>query len=848
MNSFSFAVKMLKRDLRTDEIRILVIALILAVAAITSSGFFTDRIRQGLSSEGARMLGADLVISADHALDDSWRRTARDYRLQSTLIFQFPSMVAAATPDSQGVQMAEIKAVSAGYPFKGELKIRPVSNGSEVGARSVIKDGVPAPGTVWLDVQLAGALRLLVGDLINVGNTQLKVGAILTSEPDRGINFLNVAPRLMMNARDVARTELIQAGSRVRYRLLLSGEGRDVARFRAYAQRHLDRGEQLEEVASARPELRNALEKTENVLGLVVSLTAVLAGVAIFMTVRHYVERHKDTCAVMKCLGVTSIKLLNIYTFQLLILGVVSSLLGAAIGFVGHFPLFWLIGESVSTSDVMPSLRPAWYGLASGLVLLLTLALPNIYRLGGVPALKVFRRETTSGIGTYSYVASALGVALMGLAGVVYLITQDFRWAGSFFAGSIFLALMFLMMAKISVAVACSIARSLAAQMGGFSSGVRYGLAQLTRKNFSVLIQIAALSVGMMVLLLATVVTQNLLLSWRQSLPADAPNNFVINIQPEQLASVKTFFLQNQFDAEFSPMIRGRLIAINARAVSARDYEDERTKRLVEREFNLSYRESLPSGNSISDGHWFLADEMNQSVATVEQGLAERVGIKLNDTLEFNVAGENVNVKVVGIRKLEWTSMRVNFFVLTAPNVLENRSASWITSFHLPSEQQSFKSALVNAFPNLTVIDVSQILLQIQTLFTRASKALQYLLMFTLAAGVIVLYAVTYGSAHARRQEIAVLRSLGATRKQLWQAFLIEFSFIGGIAGAIAVIGANLVGWALASYFLHVRYEISFGLSFISVLAGVAISIAAVWRAVAFLVKTPPMEALKAYA
>ena len=841
MRTLAFALRMLRRDARAGELHLLVAALVIAVAALTAVGFFADRVRQALALEANQLLGADLLLTADHPWPSPIAEEARRRGLATAETRTFPSMVALGEGDAARVQLAEIKAVSAGYPLRGSLRIAPRPNAEDAPAA-----GVPEPGTVWADERLASALALKPGDVLAVGRQRLRVGAFLTLEPDRGVNFFAVAPRLLMHLADLEATGLVQPGSRIAYRLLIAGEYDSVRQFRSFVRQSLERGERIEDAENARPEIRTALERAERFLGLAALLTVVLATVAVAVASRRYMQRHLDPCAVMRCLGATQGFLLRVHLGQFVLLGLIASLLGCLIGYAAHFVLHAWLAYLLSTRLPSPGLLPALQGIVVGMLLLFGFSLPPLLQLRSVSTLRVLRREFSAGPLPPSRLAGGYACGLAALAGLMFWVAGEVRLGAYVVGGFAAALLVFALVARLAVRLAALARRGADAAKGSGGIGWRYGLASLERRSLASVVQIVALSLGFMALLLLTVTRNDLLDAWQGAIPPRAPNRFVVNIQPEQLDAVRSFYADAGLQPEFSPMVRGRLARLNGRAVGPDDYEDDRARRLVDREFNLSYRPDLPEGNRVSAGRWFSAADRGHGMASVEDGLAKTLGLQVGDRLEFVIAGETVAMQVVGLRKLNWDSMRVNFFVLTPPNVLDAYPASWITSFHLAPAQADFVNRLISAFPNLTVIDVAAIVRQLQTIIDQVAQAVQFIFLFTLAAGIVVLYAALASAAEERRYELAVMRALGARREQLRRALLAEFAAVGGLSGLIAGLGTLAIGQVLAQKAFQLEVAVDVWLPFAAMLGGAAVVTAAGWFAAARLIQTPPLEALRA--
>lgn len=843
MKSLLFSLRMLRRDARAGELRLLAAALVVAVAALTAVGFFADRVRQALEREAHQLLGADLLLTADHPWPPAIAAEARQRGLRVAETRTFPSMVTHGQGEALRAQLAEIKAVGAGYPLRGTLRVAPGLNEADAPAR-----GIPAPGTIWIDERLASALAARVGDAIAVGNTALRIDAVLTQEPDRGVNFFSVAPRLLMNLADLGATGLVQVGSRVGYRLLLAGDAQPVRAFRKAVEARLERGERIEDAQNARPEIRTALERAQKFLGLSALLTVILAAVAVALAARRYMQRHLDPCAVMRCLGATQAFLLRLYLGQFALLGALAALLGCGLGYLAHFALHAWLAQLLATPLPPPTLLPAAQGMAVGLLLLFGFALPPLLQLKRVSTLRVLRREFAEGGVPPMGLLGGYALGLAALAGLMFWVAGEVA-LGAYVVGGFSAALfVFALFARLAIRLA-ALARGGVPGAARASGGIgwRYGLASLERRAGTSVVQIVALALGFMALLLLTVTRGDLLDAWRRAVPPDAPNRFVVNIQPEQVEPVRRFFAADGLAPELAPMVRGRLTRINGAEVGAASYEDERAKRLIDREFNLSYRSDLPTGNSQTAGRWFSPAEQGgaAAVASVEDGLAKTLGLKVGDRLEFTVAGEPVDMAVVGLRKLDWDSMRVNFFVLTPPAVLQPYPASWITSFHLAPAQADFVNRLVREFPNLTVIDVAAIVRQLQAIMDQVAQAVQFVFLFTLAAGVIVLYAALASAAEERRYELAVMRALGARRDQLRGALLAEFAAVGGLAGLIAALGALAVGQFLARNAFQFEVAINYWLLPAAMLGGALLVTAAGWYAAVRLLRTPPLEALR---
>jgi len=786
MTSLRLALRMLLRDLRAGELHLLGLALIIAVASLVSVGFLTDRVARSLDREATQLLGGDLLLRADKPWPEAMRAAAEAAGLRTADTLTFSSMVSARS----GFQLVAVKAVSDAYPLRGEVRIAPARNGPESVAAHM-----PASGEIWPDERVMASLGVQVGDTVQLGNMSFRIGGVLTFESDRGVNFFSMLPRVMVNTADLPATGLIQTGSRVTYRLHLAGQRAQVDAFRASVEPTLERGQQIESIDNARPEVRIALDRAERFLRLAATLAVVLAAVAIGLSARRFMQRHIDGCAVLRCLGAQQGQLIRLYMIEFLAFGIVASLIGVV--------LAWAIQGSLASGLVamlgarLPpaGLLPVAHGVLVGLVLLLGFVLPHLIALARVPTLRVIRRELEQ-TRSLTGVAWATGLAVLVL--IVVWVAQDLRLGAWVSVGFVAALVGF---ALISAAGFTAVARG----GGGMGGGWRYGFQALRRRLGSHVLQATALGLGLMALLVLTLVRGDLLDAWRDTVPTDAPNRFVINLQPDQReAFVRSFADAGLPVPKVEPMIRGRLVAINGKAVDPDQYPDGRAQRLAEREFNLSYSADLPKGNTVAAGQWHGASR--EPAFSVESGVAETLGVKVGDTVTFDVAGQRVSAPVTSARDLRWDSMQVNFFFIASPGVLDDYPASLITSFHLPEDRRDFGLELAQRFPNISLIDVGAVMGQVESMIDRLITVVELVFGFAVAAGVIVLLAALQSTQDERAREFAIMRALGARRRQLRQTLLVEFAAMGAIAGALAGVGASLVGWLLATRVFEMSY------------------------------------------
>ncbi|HEX5126994.1 MAG TPA: FtsX-like permease family protein, partial [Rhodocyclaceae bacterium] len=680
MHILRLSLTMLRRDLRAGELTLLGIALLIAVVSLTSVGFFTDRLREGLNRDANQLLGGDLLVSSDHPLPTAFRTEAEHLGLQVTGTELFNSM--ASTDDV--AQLSAVKVVEPGYPLRGSLKIagRMGEAGHEAGR-------IPMRGEAWLEERLMTSLQVKPGDVIQLGNAHLKVSALVTFESDRGNNFFSFVPRVMINAADLPATGLIQEGSRVRYRLQFAGDSAAINRLSKWIAPKLARGEELESIDNARPEIRNGLDRAHRFLRLAAMLAVVLAAVAIGLSSRRYLQRHLDGCAVMRCFGARRGQLLGIYFIEFALLGLVIALLGSVLGFALQAAIAHMASSLVATDLPAPGWTPVAHGVLVSLVLMTGFVMPQLFRLVRVPPIRALRREW----GGAKFGSSGIWVVgALSLAGLMLWIADDVRLGIYVVSGFAAACAVFALIARVILGLFARVRRLSGAW------GLRYGLAAMHRRLASSIIQMVALALGLMAVLLLTLVTQDLLASWRKSQAPDAPNQFVLNIQPEQRAPLERFFHDKGINSPtLLPMVRGRLVEINNRPVNSKAYGDERARNLAEREFNLSWASQLQEGNHIVAGRWH--GDRRVPEFSMEEGIGKTLGVKLGDEVTFEIGGQRVSGKVSSVRKLDWDSMRVNFFFTAAPGLLDGYPTSYITSFYLPPAHDNVISAMVAAFP-----------------------------------------------------------------------------------------------------------------------------------------------------
>ena len=789
MSDLSLSLRLAARDWRAGELRLLIAALVIAVAAIASVGLFVDRMRTALSLQARQLLGADLVLAAGREPDAALLREASSASLAVVRTVSFPSMALAGERSI----LVSLKAVEQGYPLRGAIRVA-----TQPGAPDAPAESIPARGEAWVDASLLSPLEINVGDRIELGDRSFRVTRLVTLEPDRGASFVNFAPRVLIALDDLAATGLVQPASRVSWRLLVAGSAEAVGRFEQRVREFASQNLRIETVDNGRPELGATLNRAERFLSLVALLTVLIAAVAIALGARRFAERHLDGCAVMKAAGLGQRRLVRLLLLELLWVGIVGGLVGAALGAVFQQFLADAVAPMLGVRLPAPGWMPFAQALITGLILLLGFGGWPVLRLAGVPPLRVLRREYAP---ARANLWGAVLVAILAFSTLLAWLAGDRQLALIAAGGFAAATLMFIAVSALAVWVVTLIRR-----VGPVARRplLRLSIASWSRRRALAIAQTAALSAGIMALLLLTITRTDLIDAWRRASPPDAPNRFIINIQPDQREAVEQALAAGRIAADLQPMVRGRLIEVNGKDATQHVPAGERAQRLVEREFNLSYGSQPPAHNTVVAGRWFDASAMEVSA---ELGILKTLGLKMGDTVVFDVAGERVEVRITSVRKLAWDSMRANFFMILSPAALDDRPTTFLTAFHLPAASPALDRQLVRRFPNLTVFDTGHLVRQVQLMLDQVVAAVQFLFVLTLAAGLTVLWGALLSSRDERIREAALMRSLGASSRFLSRAQHAELAFGGALAGLLGAVGAIAVGWTLAEVIFEFDYQ-----------------------------------------
>jgi len=837
MSFWQLGWRTLWRDARAGELRLLWVAVTLAVAALTSVAFFANRLEAGLQRDARQLLGGDVVIASDDGQLQRFVDQAQALGLRHVTTLVFPTMGRATEARGGMAKLVALKAVDQGYPLRGRLQVADAA-----GAAGRVTAEIPAPGQAWVDAALLSALELQVGDTLLLGDASLRIAQVITAEPDRGGGFMSFAPRVMIHAQDLAATGLVQPASRITWRLAVAGEdAQTVARYAAWAQAQIGEGRRaglrLESLDSGSPEMRRTLERGEKFLSLVALLAALLSAVAVALAARAFAQGHLDVAAMLRVLGLPQRRIAAAYALEFAVVGLLASLLGVALGWGVHHAFVWLLAGLVADGLPPPNLWPVGFGVGMGMTLLLAFGLPPVLQLAQVPPLRVLRRDVGA-IKPLS--AGVLGVGVLGFGALLMVVSRDPRLGGIAVGGFAAAALLFAALAWVVVWLLRRLVRENAAPRW-----LILATRQLAARPGYAVVQVSSLAVGLLALVLLVLLRTDLVSSWRQATPAHAPNRFVINIMPDQAQAFRRHLEQAGVQGyDWFPMIRGRLVEVNGQTVRPENYTDDRAQRMLDREFNLSNALAMPDKNTVTAGQW-VAGEADG--ASVEDGIAQTLGLHLGDTLVFDIGGMRHSARLTSLRKVDWGSMRANFFIMFPVASVPDVPTTYMAAYRAPA-QAGFDNALLRQFPNITNVDLDSTIAQVQRVLDQVIRAVEFLFAFTLAAGLVVLFAAVTATREERAREYAIMRALGAQSRLLRQVQRAELAGVGLLAGFLASCVAMLVGWALARWVFEFAWTAVWWVPLAGALAGAVLALGAGWWGLREVLQRPVMHSLRAAA
>lgn len=781
-------LKLLRRDWRAGELSILVAALIIAVASSTAISLFADRLQRTMTGQAAEFLAADMVVTSHDPMPEEWQEKARESTLRTARTAEFASVLI----ENDELLLAGIKAVSPEYPLRGYLKTIVDDYATEQRVY-----GGPEPGTAWVEKRVLSALKLSPGDTVRIGEKSFEVTRLITYEPDKRGDFYSLAPRVMIHLADLEAAGILQPGSHVHHFLLFAGEEKPLLRFKRWLKPNLNPSQRVMDIHEDRPELGNALTRAQRYLGLSSIVVILISGVAVAMAARRYTERHFDNTAILRCLGSRQNAILGIYFSQFLVVGIIASGAGCAVGWLAQDALFYFLKPLLPQTLASPSPLALSIGFCIGMTTLFGFALPPLLRLKRVSPLRVLRRDLDP---LPSSAWLVYGLALAIVSTLIWRYTEDYKL--TFYI--LFVGMAALLVLSLLIHALLKLSRRLLPRLG---LAWRFGLRNLGREPQASIVQILAFSIVLLAMSLTAIVRSDLIDTWQAQLPPDAPNHFALNIFARDMEPFKQDLAAENLEvSRFYPIVRGRLTEVDNVAVMKIVGKESRTEAAINRDLSLTWAETVPEGNRIVRGRWW--EKPAPQRVSVEEKLAEGLGIELKETLTFAVGGEQFSAIVDSIRSVEWDSMRPNFYMIFSPGSLDGFPSTYITSFYLPPGNRTFLNKLVKRYPGITILDVDSIVHQFKTILNQITQAIDYVLIFALLAGLTVLFAAVHATLDNRLYDGALLRTLGASRKLLRLSHLVEFVVLGALAGLLAAMVSEIVTWVLYSRILEMDYTV----------------------------------------
>lgn len=827
INHFLLAARLLVRDWHAGELKILLLALVIAVASVTSIGLFTQRIDRGMTDQAGQFLGADLLLRSPQLSDYSIINYAQRTGLAITKGISFSSVIVA----HDEFQLTHVKAVDQHYPLLSQIKISEQLYGEE----HPVNYG-PAVGEVWLAPRLFSLLNLKLGDKVELGETNLQVSAVLKHDPGQASSFVTIAPHLLMNIQDVKKTAVIQPGSRVTYLTGFAGELKARKQFEKWLTPRLTPSQALVGGTEGSQAVSSAMDKAEQYLSLASMLSVMLSGIAIAMTANRYGQRHFDQAALMRCMGASQKTIIQIFSLQLFILGMIGSLVGCLFGYIAQEGLIILLKEFLSTGLPSAGIWPVISGFVAGFVTLIGFSLPALLRLKSVPPLRVLRNDiaplTISSWFVY-------GLAVCSMIGLMWWQSGQLKLTLLVIVGVFVSVAMLFILSLILIYLSRLMLRVLAGPW-------KTGLQQIVRNRKSNQLQMLAFGLSLMILMLIFLIRTDLINRWQGQLPEKAPNHFAINIQADEVKEVQQFFTQQEIETEgLYPMVRGRIIKINNRDVLDAVPDKSKLDESLKRELNLSWSSQIQANNKLIEGSWWADDDTGKAVVSIEKGLARRLNVEIGDSLTFSVADQNISATIKSIRSVQWDSFQPNFYIVFPENVINKFPVSYISSFYIEASKKKTLNQLVKNFPTLTVLEVDAIMAQVKSIMQQVTTAVEYVMLFVLFAGMMVLVASMQSSMDERINAAVIMRTLGAKKSFLTRSQFSEFSLLGLFSGVLAVSGTEIIAYLLYSKVFDLDFELHLSLWVFGPLISICLILIISWVYMRKITKQSPVKALR---
>ena len=803
MNIFSYALRIFFRQIKSTEIIILLVSTTLAVAALTSVGFLTDRMSKSVDRQANEILAADVRLRTPDPIPQFWEDTAKRYGLKTAETQTFPSVVFNGNQSA----LATIKAVTQNYPLRGKIRIA-----KELYANEFEIEDIPEQGKVWVDGTLISRLNVNIGDNISVGQTDLTISAVLKYRPDQSIGFASLAPSLLINIKDIPSTGLVVEGSRVRNAFLVAGEEDSLDKFYNIIAPTMPESTRIRNREESLERTQNTADRAQRFLSLTAVISLLLSAVAIAMASRQFAYRRMDMVALMKSLGARQSFVISITCIHIFLVGILGVIFGSAMGFTIEKILIQIVGDLFAAQLPNPSLKPILLGSGAAIILLSGFTLPSLIQLRNTSPLRVLRNDITPPSLSVFFIS---GCSLLTLGLLLYYILEDGWMLITVFTG-------LLVVSGSLYLIALGLVMLMSKLRGQAGAAWRYGLANISKKGSKSVIQIVAFGLGLTVLLLLTFVRTDLIRGWQKTLDEDAPNYFLINIQTDQRQLINNLLLSaNLEELTFVPLVRARMTKINNQDVKTYKFPDEEGRWMANREANLTWATELSSSNHLVKGEWWPKNYSGVPLVSLEEEAAIEMGVDIGDQLNFVVAGLEIETIVSNMREVNWDSFQPNFFMVLTPGALDDFPRTYVASTRVEEHQKSVLHDITRNYPTVSIIDLNSILQQVKNIIDKASLAIQVVFLFTLAAGIAVLFAVVESTVDERRFEGAILKTLGLNRRTIMLGMLVEYTALGFVAGLLAACGASILAWLISVYFFEIDYDFNIVIWVYGLLSGI---------------------------
>jgi len=816
----AIAWRLFWRDWRSGEMAVLFSSLVLAVTIVSTLGLFVERLQKTMEQRSAGFQAADLVLNASRRVDEPVLMEADALGLEVGRVLNFQTMAFA----HERMQLTSVKAVSPNYPLVGDVEVR-----TRIDAEQQRLTHGPVQGEAWADPRLLSMLDLQVGDVVSIGNLDLKISAILDSEPDAVASILSFGPRLMMSTLDVEATGVVQPGSRIFYSYLFTGDEQALQAYQSRVTEQLQPGQRFINFDETQPRVARTLARARSFMLLAGSLGVVLAGVALAMASRRYAERHADYVAILKTLGLRVAQVRGLYAGNLLLLAVLGIVLGWTLGYLLQGIGFRLLGGVIEGDIPAPGFSSLWLGAGTGLLALAGFSLPALFSMSAASPLRVLRREGLSSAASRSlYVGGALAFLLM-----------LFWYSGNPKIGLVVFASVGFVAGLTAIAGYWLLRRG---RLPGIQarSALRLAMAGLQRHAAINSLQVMVFAMTIMLLLLMSLVRTALIDDWQTQLPENTPNHFLINISEQQVPELRDLLRSEGLEhAGLYPRIPGRLMAINGEPVEARNVDGFN----IDREMSLTWSDNAPEDNSFIEGQWW--DENAGDEVSVEQKIAEALGLGLGDRISISVGADTFEAEVTSIRSVQWDRMRPNFYFMFPRRVLQPYPGTWFTSVYIPPANNKLLTALASRFPTVSVLDMDALIEQVRGVTGELAGAIELVLLLLLVAGGLVMMASVQSGLDERFRESGILRALGASRRLILGSLTWEFALLGLLAGVLATIGAEGATWYVQGALMQMTPRLHPQVWMVGPLSGALLASVIGLLSTRRVVNTPPISVLR---